>query len=96
MDTGTIAVIMVFAIPLAAVIGGLGLEALKVLRTGRDKEPRQLLERETELVQQMRRDMDAMRERIETLESLLIKRERERPFAALRNEASGPAGREID
>ncbi len=88
MSTATVAVIMVFAIPLAAVIGGLAVEALKTLKEGRDKDLNRRLQEETELVQQMRRQMDAMQDRVEALETLLIERDRERPYADLHNELS--------
>ncbi len=90
MGTGTLAVIMVFAIPLAAIIGGLCVEALKVLRRGTDKETRQRLQEETRLVQELCRRLDRMEERIEALETILIEREREEPFRRL----AGSAGEE--
>lgn len=94
MGAGELAIIMVFAIPLAAVIGGLAVEALKVLRRGSDKETQQRLKEETELVQDLHGRLERMEDRIETLESILIEHEREREFAELRRSESHAGGRE--
>jgi phage shock protein B len=74
----TIAIIMIFAIPLVAIIGGLGLAALKVLRQGSDRATGQAIKEETRMVQQMHEMLLKMEERIEALETILIEHERER------------------
>ena len=69
-------VIMVFAIPLVAIVGGLGLEALKVLR-GNPKKGSQVSAEETELMQELFRIASRMEKRVEALETLIMDRARE-------------------
>ncbi len=78
VDTGTVTIIMIFAIPLVAIIGGLAVEALKVVRQGDGRAGRQASAEETRLVQQMHEMLQKMEERIEALETLLIDREQKR------------------
>jgi len=66
---------MVFAIPLTAIIGGLVIEALKVLRQGSNRATGQAIMEETRMVQQMHGMLLKMEERIEALETILIERE---------------------
>ena len=76
MDAGIIAIIMVFGIPLVAVIGGLGLEALKIIK-GNPKKSSNVTAEETELMQELFRTASRMEKRIEALETLLLDRARE-------------------
>ncbi len=78
VDTGTVAIIMIFAIPLVAIIGGLAVEALKVVRQGDGKAGRKASAEETRMVQQMHEMVVKMEERIEALETILIQQERKR------------------
>ena len=73
MDVATLAVFMMFSIPLVAVIGGLGLVALKIMRGGRDSS-RDL--EDTRLIQEMLRQLQKMEERVGALETILLDKER--------------------
>ena len=76
LDTGTVAIVMVFAIPLTAIIGGLALEAFKIWRGGNDRRDKKAQADEARMIQEMYSHLTKMEERIETLESLLIERSR--------------------
>jgi phage shock protein B len=78
LDPGSLAIIMVFAIPLTAIIGGLAIKALEIMRQGGDRATGRAIQEETRLVQQMHEMLLKMEERIETLETILIERERDR------------------
>ncbi len=76
MDTGNLAVLMLFGIPMVAVIGGLGIEALKIIK-GTPKKGKEVSAEETELMQELFRTASRMEKRIEALETLLLDRARE-------------------
>ena len=73
IDVAMLAVFMVFSIPLVAVIGGLGLAALKIMRGGRDS-AREL--EDTRLIQEMHRQLQKMEDRVGSLETILLDKER--------------------
>lgn len=73
MDVAMLAVFMVFSIPLVALIGGLGLVALKIMRGGRDS-AREL--EDTRLIQEMHQKLQKMEERVGSLETILLDKER--------------------
>lgn len=73
IDAGILAVFMVFSIPLVAVIGGLGLAALKILRGGQNT-AREI--DDTRLIQEIHQQLQKMEERIESLETILFDGER--------------------
>jgi phage shock protein B len=72
-DAGELAVFMLFSIPLVAVIGGIGLAALKIIRGGRDS-ARDL--EDTRLIQEMHQQLQKMEDRVGSLETILLDRER--------------------
>jgi phage shock protein B len=76
MGVDVIAVLMVFGIPLVAIVGGLGLEALKIIK-GTPKKGKEVSAEETELMQDLFRTAAHMEKRIEALETLLLDRARE-------------------
>jgi phage shock protein B len=76
MGVDVIAVIMVFGIPLVAIVGGLGLEALKIIK-GTPKKGKEVSAEETELMQELFRTASRMEKRVESLETLLLDRARE-------------------
>ena len=73
LDTGMLAVFMLFSIPLVAVIGGLGLAALKIMRGGRDS-ARDL--EDTRLIQEMHQKLQKMEDRVGSLETILLDKDR--------------------
>ena len=71
-----IAVIMVFLIPLAAVVGGIFLAALKIMRAPGGKTSAAEREEETRLIQDIYHGLQRMDERVEALETLFLEKER--------------------
>ncbi len=76
MNTGSLAVLMLFSIPMVAVIGGLGIEALKIIK-GTPKKGKEVSTDETEMMQELFRTASRMEKRIEALETLLLDRARD-------------------
>ena len=76
MDAAKLAIIMVFAIPLAAIIGGILLAIIKVLKGGSSRANRELQAEETKLMQDIHQGLTKMDERVEALETLLIERDK--------------------
>jgi len=76
VDTGRLAIVMVFGIPLAAIIGGFLIAALKILKGGSTERDRQARDRETRLIQEIHHGLSRMEERVEALETLLLDREK--------------------
>ncbi len=72
-DVAMLAVFMVFSIPLVAIIGGLGLAALKIIRGGRDS-AREL--EDTRLIQEMHNQLQKMEQRVGSLETILLDKDR--------------------
>ncbi len=70
-----IAVIVLFGIPLAAVVGGILLAMLKVLRSGPSRAERDHGAEETGLIQEINDGLVRMEERVEALETLLLDRD---------------------
>jgi phage shock protein B len=76
LGVGTLTVLLVFAIPIVARVGGLAIAALNILKgSGGPRSQRQDAE-ETRMVQTIYNELSRMEERIEALETLLIERER--------------------
>ena len=76
MDKGTLAVLLIFAIPLLAIAGTFAIKALKILKGITPEQNQQLQAEETRLIQEMHRGLAKMEERVETLETLLLDRRR--------------------
>jgi phage shock protein B len=72
MDKGTLAVLLIFAIPLLSIAGTFVLKALKILKGISPEQNQQLQAEETRLIQEMHRGLAKMEERVETLETLLL------------------------
>ncbi len=77
MDAARLAIIMVFAIPLAAILGGILLAIIKVLKGGSSRADSELQAEETKLIQDIHQGLTKMEERVEALETLLIERDTE-------------------
>ena len=76
MDKGTLAVLLIFAIPLLAIAGTFALKALKIVKGITPEQNQQLQAEETRLIQEMHRGLAKLEERVETLETLLLDRRR--------------------
>ena len=75
MNTGTLAVLLIFSIPLLAIAGAFFIKALKILKGIAPEQSQQLQEEETRLIQELHRGLAKMEERVETLETLLLDRQ---------------------
>lgn len=74
MTPNLVVPLMVFAIPLAAIVGGVFLVALKILKgDGPRRNGRSEIE-ETRMIQELHRDLTRMEERVEALETLLLEK----------------------
>lgn len=72
-----LAVVMVFAIPICAILGSFVIEALKIL-TGRSaKSQGGSTREETQMIQQIYHGLSQMEKRIDALETLLLDQRRE-------------------
>jgi len=76
LDAGRLAIIMIFGIPLAAIIGGCVISALKILKGDSTQRDKQTRDRETKLIQEIHHGLSRMEERVEALETILLDREK--------------------
>lgn len=75
MHWATTLVILILAIPLVAVLGGVTVAILSVMRGGRSDKARRLDEEEARTMQQIYQGLEKMEKRVEALETLLLERE---------------------
>ena len=73
LGVAELAVVLVFGIPLAAIIGGIFLLALKILKGSSGGKGRFNAE-EAKLIQELHNGFSSMEKRVETLETLLLER----------------------
>ncbi len=71
MDVQSLTIFMIFAIPLAAIVGGIFLAALKILKGDGSRHGAQSDAEETRLIQELNRGLTRLEERVEALETLL-------------------------
>ncbi len=76
MDHGTLALLLIFGIPLAAIVGGVLIKALKILKGISPGQSKHFSTEETKLMQEMYQGLTHMEKRVEALETLLLDRER--------------------
>ena len=76
LDAGRLAIIMIFGIPLAAIIGGCVISALKILKGGSTQRDKQSRAQETRLIQEIHHGLSRMEERVEALETILLDRKK--------------------
>lgn len=76
MSKGTLAVLLIFSIPLLVIAGAFFIKALKILKGIAPEQSQQLQEEETKLIQELHRGLVKMEERVEILETLLLDRQR--------------------
>jgi len=67
-----LAVILLFCIPLALIIGGVVLIALKIVKGGSNEQDAQ----EARLIQDIHHGLQRMEQRVEALETILLEKER--------------------
>ena len=77
-NPGTLVIVLIFGLPVIAVLGHYLVEAMKVARgdTGK-KKSKELDVEETELIQQIHKGLQRMEGRIEALETILMEVSRE-------------------
>lgn len=76
MDTGKLAILLVFGPALAAVVGGIFIKALKIWKGISPEQNQQLQAEEAKLMQEIYQGLSRMQERVEALETILLGRER--------------------
>ncbi len=80
-DTGTLAVLLIFGTPFIAVTGAVLIKALRVVTgTPSRREQKRLLDDEAKQMQELYQGLVAMERRIESLETLLLDRERKEDY----------------
>ena len=76
MDHGTLAILLIFGTPFVAVVGGLCIKGLKILKGTAPGQNQHFSTEETKLMQELYQGLVRMEERVEALETLLLDRER--------------------
>ena len=80
LDTGTLAVLLIFGTPFIAVAGGIVIKALKVITGSPSRKGERLQAEEVELMQKLYQGLSRMEERIEALETLILERDRKEDY----------------
>ena len=77
MGPGEMTILLVFGIPIIAIIGGVLITIVKILKSdGRGKD--QLSTEEAKILQELQRGLDRMERRVEALETILTEHNRRR------------------
>ena len=76
MDNGTLAILLVFGIPIIAIIGGVLLSALKILKGDGKRRSNSNDAEEARMIQDIYHGLVKMEQRVESLETLLLDRQR--------------------
>jgi phage shock protein B len=77
MGPGEMTILLVFGIPIIAIIGGVLITIVKILKSdGRGKD--QLSAEEAKILQELQRGLDRMERRVEALETILTEHNRRR------------------
>ncbi len=74
MNVESLTIFMIFAIPLAAVVGGIFLAALKILKGNGSGRGGQADQEETRLIQELHRGLRRMEDRVDALETLMMEK----------------------
>lgn len=69
-------IVMVFGIPLVAIIGGISLAALQILKGGRGAGDDQPQGNESRIIQQIYQGLERLEERVESLETLVLEHDK--------------------
>ena len=75
-DAGRLAIIMIFGIPLAAIIGSFVIAGLKIMKGDSSERDTKLRVQETRLIQEIHQGLSRMEQRVEALETILLDMER--------------------
>ncbi len=84
LDVATLTILLVFGIPIVAIVGGYLIEALKIIRgypLDSDKKGRGIGPAnpdETRLIQELHQGFNDLEKRVESLETILLERSRSR------------------
>ena len=76
MNTGSLALLLIFGPFFAAVVGGIVIKALKIWKGITPEQSHQFQAEETRLMQELHQGLVRMEERIEALETLLLDQKR--------------------
>jgi len=76
MNTGSLALLLIFGPVFAAVVGGIFIKALKIWKGVSPEQSQQLRAEETRLMQELYQGLSRMEERVEALETILLDRKR--------------------
>ena len=74
MNTGSLALLLIFGPVFAAVVGGIVLKALKIWKGGSPEQSQQFQAEETKLIQELYQGLSRLEERVEALEIILLER----------------------
>ena len=74
MNTGSLALLLIFGPAFAAVVGGIFLKALKIWKGVSPEQSQQLRAEETKLIQELYQGFSRLEERVEALETILLER----------------------
>ena len=80
LDTGTLAVLLIFGTPFVAVVGIIVVKVLRLVTGSSPRGGQQLQAEETQLMQQLHQGLSRMEDRIEALETLLLERDRKEGY----------------
>jgi phage shock protein B len=76
MDVATLSVLLVFGIPIIAIVGGIFLSALKILKGDGKRKSASNDAEEARMIQDIYHGLVKMEQRVESLETLLLDRQR--------------------
>jgi phage shock protein B len=76
MDVATLSVLLVFGIPIIAIVGGIFLSALKILKGEGKRKSASNDAEEARMIQDIYHGLVKMEQRVESLETLLLDRQR--------------------
>jgi len=76
MNTGSLALLLIFGPVFAAVVGGIFIKALKIWKGISPEQSQQFRAEETRLMQELYQGLSRMEERVEALETILLDRKR--------------------
>jgi phage shock protein B len=76
MNTGSLALLLIFGPVFVAVVGAILIKALKIMKGISPEQNQQLQAEETRLMQELYQGLGRMEERVEALETLLLDQQR--------------------
>ena len=76
IGAGELMIVMIFAIPLVAIICGTLVAIIKIARRERGTESKRLDREQVRMIQEMFRGIEKLSDRVDALETILLERER--------------------